>query len=166
MKIPVVIQMQTGENGAAALSMILGYYKRFVSIAQLRQVCISSRNGSSPDDIVQAAARYGLDASIEKITAKELRNMEFPLMIQWKRRYYAIIKSIRGDLVTVVDPARGEYRLEMKKLEQLFTGTVISFRKNSSFKTGGRRESLRSLIGNRIRPLIKSMIVLACFTVE
>lgn len=165
MNIPVVIQMQTGENGAAALSMILGYYKRFVSIAQLRQVCISSRNGSSPDEIVQAAAHYGLDASIEKITAKELRNMEFPLMIQWKRRYYAIIKSIRGDLVTVVDPARGEYRLEMKKLEQLFTGTVIFFRKNSSFKTGGRRESLRSLIGNRIRPLIKSMIVLACFTV-
>ena len=26
MKVPVVIQMQPGENGAAALCMILGYY--------------------------------------------------------------------------------------------------------------------------------------------
>ena len=165
MKIPVVIQMQNGENGAAALCMMLGYFNRFVAIEELRKICVSSRNGSSPSEIAQAAAHYGLDASIEKITIEELKKKQFPLIIQWKRRYYTLIKSIKGDLVTVVDPARGEYRLEIKKLEQIFTGTAISFRKNSSFKPGGQRESLLSLIGNRIRPLVKSMIVLAVFTV-
>ena len=30
MKIPVVIQMRPGENGAAALCMMLGYYGKFV----------------------------------------------------------------------------------------------------------------------------------------
>ena len=165
MKIPVVIQMQNGENGAAALCMMLGYFNRFVAIEELRKICVSSRNGSSPSEIAQAAAHYGLDASIEKITIEELKKKQFPLIIQWKRRYYTLIKSIKGDLVTVVDPARGEYRLELKKLEQIFTGTAISFRKNSSFKPGGQRESLLSLIGNRIRPLVKSMIVLAVFTV-
>ena len=165
MKIPVVIQMQNGENGVAALSMMLGCYKRFVPIEELREVCVSSRNGSSPEEIVKAAFHYGLKAEIENIPFEELRNRKFPLMIQWKRRYYALIKSIKGDFVTVVDPARGEYRLEMKKLKQLYTGTAISFQKTSSFKPGGRRTSLFLLIGNRIRPLIKSMIVMACFTV-
>ena len=165
MKIPVVIQMQNGENGVAALSMILGYYKRFVPIEELRKVCVSSRNGSSPVEIAKAASHYGLDAAIENIPFEELSNRKLPLMIQWKRRYYALIKSIKGELVTVVDPARGEYRLEMKKLKQLFAGTAISFQRISSFKPGGRRASLFSLIGNRIRPLIRSMIVMACFTV-
>lgn len=165
MKIPVVIQMQSGENGAAALSMMLGYFGRFVSIEEMRQVCVSSRNGQSPDSIEKAAAHYGLDATIEKLTIEELKNKELPLIIQWKRRYYALIKSIKGDIVTVVDPARGEYKLEMKKLSILFTGTAISFKKNSSFKPGGRRTSLLSLLTNRIKPLIKSMIVIAVFTV-
>lgn len=165
MKIPVVIQMQSGENGAAALSMILGYFGRFVSIEEMRQVCVSSRNGQSPDSIEKAAAHYGLDATIEKLTIEELKNKELPLIIQWKRRYYALIKSIKGDIVTVVDPARGEYKLEMKKLSILFTGTAISFKKNSSFKPGGRRTSLLSLLTNRVKPLIKSMIVIAVFTV-
>ena len=156
MKIPVVIQMQNGENGVAALSMMLGYYKRFVPIEELRKVCVSSRNGSSPAEIAKAASHYGLDAAIENIPFEELSNRKLPLMIQWKRRYYALIKSIKGELVTVVDPARGEYRLEMKKLKQLFTGTAISFQRTSSFKPGGRRASLFSLIGNRIRPLIRS----------
>ena len=164
MKIPVMIQMQNGENGAAALGTMLGYYRRFVPIEELREVCVTSRNGSSPQDIAKAAEHYGLDATIKTMDAGELPSQQFPLMIQWKRRYYALIKSIKGNIVTVIDPARGTYKLEMKKLEQLFTGTAIIFEKNSSFQTGGRRESLFSLIINRIRPLIKSMIVLACFT--
>ena len=47
MKIPIVIQMRPGENGAAALCMMLGYYGKFVSMEEMREVCHSSRNGSS-----------------------------------------------------------------------------------------------------------------------
>ena len=43
MKIPAVIQMQPGENGAAALCMILGYYKRFVSLEEMRKELIAGR---------------------------------------------------------------------------------------------------------------------------
>ena len=165
MKIPVMIQMQNSENGATALRMMLGYYKRFVPIEEMREICISSRNGSSPEQIAAAAEHYGLDAVTETISAEELRNRELPVMIRWKRRYYALIKSIRGDIVTVVDPARGVYKLEMKKLTELFTGTVISFRKNESFHPGGERKSLMFLLKERLRPIVRPMIVLLVFTV-
>ena len=165
MKIPVMIQMQNGENGVAALGTMLGYYKCFVPIEELREVCVVSRNGSSPADIAKAAGHYGLDATVKRMTAEELPNQEFPLMIQWKRRYYALIKSVRGNIVTVADPARGIYKLEMNKLKELFTGTVIFFEKNSSFQAGGRRESLLSLVGKRIQPLIRTLILLSFFTI-
>ena len=165
MKIPVMIQMQSSENGATALRMMLGYYKRFVPMEEMREICISSRNGSSPEQISAAAGHYGLDAVTQTISAEELRNLELPVMIRWKRRYYTLIKSIRGNIVTVVDPARGVYKLEMKKLAELFTGTVISFRKNESFHPGGERRSLVSLLKERLRPMIRPMIVLLIFTV-
>ena len=160
-----MIQMQSSENGATALRMMLGYYKRFVPMEEMREICISSRNGSSPEQISAAAGHYGLDAVTQTISAEELRNLELPVMIRWKRRYYTLIKSIRGNIVTVVDPARGVYKLEMKKLAELFTGTVISFRKNESFHPGGERRSLVSLLKERLRPMIRPMIVLLIFTV-
>lgn len=164
MKIPVMVQMQNGENGATALCMMLGYYKRYVPIEELRDVCVYSRNGSSPKQLADAASAYGLDADIETITADRLKDQQLPLMIQWKRRYYCLIESINGDVVTVADPARGSYKLTMEKLSQLFTGTVIKFRKNDSFKTGGKRETLFSLIRGRLKPLRKAAIFLFIFT--
>lgn len=166
MKIPVMIQMQNSENGATALCMMLGYYKRFVPIEEMREVCISSRNGSSPEQIIQAAGLYGLTATAENnVPADQLREMQFPLMIRWKKRYYTLIKSIRGDIATVVDPASGVYNIEMRKLSELFTGTVITFRKDETFKTGGKRESLSSLIGARLKPLIRPMLGVLIFTI-
>jgi ABC-type bacteriocin/lantibiotic exporter with double-glycine peptidase domain len=165
MKIPVMIQMQNNENGATALCMILGYHRRFVPIEDMREICLSSRNGSSPQQIADAAAHYGLDAKIENVSAEELRNMEFPVMIRWRKRYYALIKSIRGQIVTVVDPAGGEYKLEVSKLEEIFTGTVISFTKNASFKPGGKKENLIQLIRQRMDPIMPQLRRVLIFTV-
>ena len=58
MKIPVVIQMRPGENGAAALCMMLGYHKKYVPLEEMREVSVSSRNGSSPEQMVESAAHY------------------------------------------------------------------------------------------------------------
>mgnify|MGYP002624776322 FL=1 len=159
-----MIQMQNSENGATALCMILGYYKHFVPIEEMREICISSRNGSSPDQIAAAAKHYGLNASIQTLSADQLKECTFPVMIRWKRRYYALIKSIRGNIVTVIDPASGIYKIEMQNLEKLFTGTVIRFTPDSSFKTGGNRQSLFSLITQRLKPVSRSMVILLVFT--
>ena len=38
MRIPVVIQMRPGENGVAALCMILGYFKKFVPLEEMMRI--------------------------------------------------------------------------------------------------------------------------------
>ena len=156
--------MQSSESGATALCMMLGYYNRFVSVKEMREICISSRNGSSPEQIAAAADHYGLKATIQNLTIDELKGLQFPVMIRWKKRYYALIKSIRNNVVTVVDPSSGIYKMKMEKLEQLFTGTVITFEKGENFRTGGRQESLAALIKGRLRPILGQMLIILAFT--
>ena len=165
MKIPVVIQMQPGENGAAALCMVLGYNKRFVPLEEMREKCVSSRNGSSPEQIINAAAEYGLDGRVEKVDVGEFADRGYPILVHWKRRYYAIVKSIRGSYVKVVDPAKGEYRMTLEKFRSVYSGKAILFEKNSSFKTGGKRESLFNLIKDRLHFLRWPMLALLILTV-
>ena len=165
MKIPVMIQMQNGENGATALCMMLGYYKRYVPIEEMREVCVVSRNGSSPAQIAEAAAHYGLAAEVvENVSFDQLKSMEFPVMILWKKRYYALIQSIKKDIVTVVDPASGTYKMKAEKLEEVFEGTVIRFHKDASFKAGGRMPTMISLVSERLKPMAPQMLILLAFT--
>ena len=164
MRIPIVIQMRSGENGAAALGMMLGYYGKFVPLEELREVCISSRNGSSPEQMMDAAAGYGLKAKLETPAVDGLRNMKLPLLVSWKRRYWCVVTSIYRDIISIADPARGEIRMTMEKFAQLYNGTVITLEKGPDFVADGKRESLYSLIRERIQKLRGPMLVLVVLT--
>ena len=164
MKIPIVIQMRPGENGAAALCMMLGYYGKFVPMEEMREVCHSSRNGSSAAQMADAATQYGLKAELETKDVEELCGIELPVLVAWKKSYWCIITSIRKNIVSIADPAKGEIKMTLQKFAELYNGKVIILSKNSNFETGGKRESLFSLIRERLEYLRRPMLVLMILT--
>ncbi len=164
MKIPVVIQMRPGENGAAALCMMLGHYKKYVPLEEMREKCVSSRNGSSPQQMLEAASHYGLDGEVETPDMEELCKMKFPLLVFWKKRYWCIVTSVRGNIISITDPARGEIKLTLQKFADFYSGKVIVLNKGKDFVADGKRESLISLIGDRIKKLQGPMFILTLLT--
>lgn len=83
-KVPVVMQMEALECGAACLDMILAYYKRFVPLAQMRSDCGVSRDGSNAKNVLQAARNYGLSTKAKMFDTEGLKkNGLFPCIIHW-----------------------------------------------------------------------------------
>ncbi len=149
-RIPITIQMHSGENGIAVISSMLGAYGKNVPLAQLREKMVVSRNGSTPEQLADAAAQFGLTTEILKVPKEELVNQSFPLIAFWKRKYYCIIKKIVGKTIYLMDPAKGNVKLSLDYFLDRYSGTLLLMKPGADFVKGGERESLFSMIARRL----------------
>ena len=71
--VPVVMQLEVLECGAACLCMILAYYNKWVPLEQVREDCGVSRDGSNARNIIKAARFYGMDAKGYRYELEQLK---------------------------------------------------------------------------------------------
>jgi NHLM bacteriocin system ABC transporter peptidase/ATP-binding protein len=145
-RVPVVLQMEEAECGAASLAMVLGAYGRFVPLEKLRTDCGVSRDGANAAALLRAARSYGLEAHGYRKTAQELSGLSLPAIAFWHGNHFLVVTRIQGDKVSVADPAIGRRKMSMSEFADAYSGIVLTLEPTGDFERGGRRSTFaRSL---------------------
>ena len=111
-KVPVVIQMESVECGAASLDMILAYYGKWLPLEEVRTACGVSRDGSSAKSILRAARGYGLNAAGYKVEPEHLEGMQ-PCIIHWNFEHFVVFRGFKRGKACLNDPAMGPVEVPM-----------------------------------------------------
>ena len=145
-KVPMVMQMEAVECGAASLTMILAHYGKWLPLEQVRADCGVSRDGSSAKSILRAARNYGLEAKGFRMEPEALEGTQ-PAIIHWNFEHFVVFRGFdkKGNAY-LNDPGSGPVKWPMEEFRKHFTGICLTFKPTEHFKKEGEQTSILSYI--------------------
>ena len=143
--------MEATECGAASLSMIFGYFGKFLPLEQMRIETGVSRDGCNAANIMRAAKRFGLDCHGFRKEPEALRDIQTPCIIHWNFNHFVVFEGFKGKSAYINDPAVGRRKLTWEELDDSFTGIVLTFAKTDAFVPEKKKSNLGSFVLSRLR---------------
>jgi ATP-binding cassette, subfamily B, bacterial len=162
-------QMSAVECGATCLAMLLRYYGRHVTIAEIHERYGGGRDGLSALHLVQAAQHYGFAVKALSLRDSDLHAIHLPAIVHWEFNHFLVVEQWTSEYVDVVDPAMGKKRLSAAEFNDGFTGIVIQVTPGLEFEelakqareTAGPRLRLRTYVRRYLKqsPIILTQII-------
>ncbi|MDQ5984098.1 MAG: NHLP family bacteriocin export ABC transporter peptidase/permease/ATPase subunit [Eubacteriales bacterium SKADARSKE-1] len=151
-KVPIILQMEALECGAASLAMIFAHYKKYIPLERLRLECSVSRDGCNAKNVLIAARHNGMEAkgfsfnSVEKLQ----QNVTYPVIIHWNFNHFVVLCGFKKDKAILADPAAGLRKVPMDEFKKSFTGIALTFKPTESFVADGEKESVMRFLLKRL----------------
>ena len=151
-RVPVIMQLEMLECGAACLTMIMGYYEKWITLEQARVDCGVSRDGSSARNIVQAAKSYGMNVKAYRLESESLlEEGPFPCIIHWGFNHFVVLDGFKKKKAVLNDPARGRVVVSWEEFDREFTGICLTFEPGEDFVPEGKKKSVQSYVKERMK---------------
>jgi NHLM bacteriocin system ABC transporter peptidase/ATP-binding protein len=150
-KTPTVLQMEAVECGAAALSIVLQHYGRYVSLEELRIACGVSRDGSKASSVVRAARAHGLKAQGMRLEIESLDHYAYPMILFWNFNHFLVLEGINDRKAWLNDPATGPRTVAMDEFNRSYTGVVLLFEPEPHFERSPDPNGIIGALTRRLR---------------
>ena len=151
-RVPVIMQLEALECGAACLAMVMAYYRKWVPLEQARVDCGVSRDGSKAKNILLAARSYGFVANGYRAELEAIKEkVAYPCIIHWNFNHFVVLDGFKGNTAVINDPARGVVRVPMQEFDESFTGVVIQIQPGEQFVPGGKPKSTLAFARKRLK---------------
>ncbi len=134
-RVPVVLQLNAVECGAACLAMMLRYFGRKTRLEECRSKCDPGRDGVSAKTITAAARDFGLRTRAVAVDARSFDDSLLPCIVFWNNNHFVVLESWSAEKVGLVDPAWGRRELSMAEFEDGFSGVALQFAPGPEFDT-------------------------------
>lgn len=161
--VPMILQMEALECGAASLAMILAYYGKWVSLGDMRIDCGVSRDGSSVKGLFTAARKHKLEAKGYRYEVEDAKNIPVPAIIHWNFNHFLVLCGFNKKGAVLNDPAQGKIVVSMEEFDRSFTGVVVCITPMPDFEKSGKPRSILGFAKKRLKgtliPFIFVMIL-------
>jgi ATP-binding cassette subfamily B protein len=162
--IPLIQQIDEADCGAASLAMICRHFGRKVSLARIRQLCHTSRDGTSLKALTHAATELGLAARALKVSLRNLAWIPLPAIIHWQGNHWMVLLDVTPKCVRVADPASGTLRrIPRAEFEQNWSGYAALFDYTVAFEKApeGRSSAawMMPFLSKHRQPLIQAVFL-------
>ena len=167
-KTPTVFQMEAAECGAASLTMILGYFGRFMPLEQMRIETGVSRDGCNARNIMRAAKKFGLEVHAYKKSVDGLLKLPVPCIIHWNFNHFVVWEGVKGKDYYINDPGMGRRKLTYEDIDSCFTGVVLTFAVTADFTKNKKEDKLIGMVRERLKgekASLMSLVVMGLFLV-
>ncbi|MDO5445637.1 MAG: ATP-binding cassette domain-containing protein [Eubacteriales bacterium] len=136
-RVPVLFQSERAECGATCLGMILAYYQKYVSPAELRIRCCVSRDGSMLKNMISAARGYSMNVQ-SFLAPPELPDIQLPCIVLWQRRHFVVVERIGKKDIVICDPASGRKLITKEEFKAYYSGIAVQAVPGEDFLPEGK----------------------------
>ena len=134
-KYPYISQVDQRDCGVAALAMILKHYGSSYSLAYLRELAQTSREGTSALGLVKAAKQLGLETQAIRadLDLFKQESLSYPFIAHVVKEgglqhYYTVFGQIKGKLVIGdPDPSKKVIKMPLEEFAKEWTGVALFF---------------------------------------
>lgn len=133
-RLPVILQTELAECGAACLAMVASYHGHKMGIEAVRRYLPGSLKGVSLKHLMQAAGKVHLATRALRLDLDQLGNLKCPAILHWDLDHFVVLESVRGDNVVIHDPAKGRRVITLKEMSGSFTGVALELTPTSEFE--------------------------------
>ncbi len=125
-RVPMLLQTEAAECALACLAMIVGAHGHRTDLATLRQRFSLSLKGATMADLVRMAGELRFNPRALRVEPQQLEQLALPCVLHWDLNHFVVLTDVKGNTVTLHDPARGVRRLKLHELSQHFTGVAAT----------------------------------------
>lgn len=134
-KYPYISQVDQRDCGVAALAMILKHYGSSYSLAYLRELAQTSREGTSALGLVEAGKQLGLETQAIRadLDLFKQEKLSYPFIVHVVKdgglqHYYTVFGQTKGQLIIGdPDPSKKVIKMPLEEFEKEWTGVALFF---------------------------------------
>lgn len=133
-KLSTILQTEAAECGLACLAMIANHYGYQTDLISLRARYQISQKGATLEQLVKIGQQMKLLNRPLKLDLEDLNQLRMPCILHWDFNHFVVLTRIKGNKVTVLDPAFGERILSIDETSKHFTGIALELWPSASFE--------------------------------
>ncbi len=144
-RLPMILQSEVTECGLACLAMIASYHGYETDLITLRRQFSISLKGSKLQDLIDICRKLHLLTRAVKLELEDLPYLKTPCLLHWDMDHFVVLKNIRGDKITIHDPAVGVVKYTKEEISKHFTGVAMEITPATDFTKKKDKTKLRLL---------------------